>query len=211
MEQRAFIGMEFEAESYMLAVNRFKDQFGEPEPTYVSPCTSSRSIPQPEEQQRIRSRESIFANSPATSTNFESIVAKAASIIQPFYPRPRGRSPNNSWWDTSRGLWVTDPLPTALPAETQPDDDDYEVDRMSDDDEPPTVTPTKKRRMCVLHRDAPSRIITLVSARVRAFTNARARAIQERRTRSRYSSETTVYIATCCDSSSVSYYWLELR
>ena len=180
MEQRAFIGMEFEAESYTLAVNRFKDQFGEPEPTYVSPCTSSRSIPQPEEQQRIRSRESIFANSPATSTNFESIVAKAASIIQPFYPRPRGRSPNNSWWDTSRGLWVTDPLPTALPAETQPDDDDYEVDRMSDDDEPPTVTPTKKRRMCGTPGcSLPDHHIGLCSC-----------ASVHKRTRSRYSRET---------------------
>ena len=26
----------------------------------------------------------------------------------------------------SCGLWVTNPLPTALPAETQPEDDDYE-------------------------------------------------------------------------------------
>ena len=47
MEQRAFIGMEFEAESYKLAVNRFKDQFGETEPPYVSPSTSIRSTPQP--------------------------------------------------------------------------------------------------------------------------------------------------------------------
>jgi site-specific DNA-methyltransferase (adenine-specific) len=93
MEQRAFIGMEFEAESYTLAVNRFKDQFGEP--TYVSPCTSIRSTPQPEEQrQTIRVRTSIFADSPVTS-----IVAKAKSIGQqstPIYPRPRGRSPKNS-------------------------------------------------------------------------------------------------------------------
>ena len=29
IEQRAFIGMEFEAESYTLAVNRFKEQFEE--------------------------------------------------------------------------------------------------------------------------------------------------------------------------------------
>ena len=83
---------------------------------------------------------SIFADSPVSSTSLESIVSKANSIVQlstPIYPRPRGRSPKDSWWDTSRGLLVS----------SQPDDDDYEVDRMSDD-EPPMVTPTKKRRMC---------------------------------------------------------------
>jgi hypothetical protein len=135
MEQRAFIGMEFEAESYTLAVNRFKDQFGEPEPPYVSRCTSIISTPQPEEQQQtIRVRTSIFADSSVTSSSLECIVAKAKSI----YPRPRGRYPKDSW-DTNRGLWVSS---------SQPDDDDYEVTRMSDDDEPPMVTPIKKRRMC---------------------------------------------------------------
>jgi site-specific DNA-methyltransferase (adenine-specific) len=140
MEQRAFIGMEFEAESYTLAVNRFKDQFGEIEPLYVSPSTSIRSTPQPEEQQSIRVSTSIFADSPVTSTSLEGIVAKAKSIVQlstPIHPRPRGRSPKDSRWDTNRGLWVS----------SQPDEDGYEVDHMSDD-EPPIVTPTKKRRMC---------------------------------------------------------------
>ena len=108
MEQRAFIGMEFEAESYTLAVNRFKEQFEE-----------QAVEQQAEEMSPISSR----ASTPLFNTPI---------------PRPRGRSPKDSWWDTSRGLWVS----------SQPDDDDYEVDRMSDDDEPPMVTPTKKRRMC---------------------------------------------------------------
>ena len=115
MEQRAFIGMEFEAESYKLAVNRFKDQFGETEPPYVSPSTSIRSTPQPEELQSIRVNTSIFADSPVSSTSLECIVAKAKSIVQlstPIYPRPRGRSPKDSWWDTSCGLWVSSSHPT---------------------------------------------------------------------------------------------------
>ena len=128
MEQRAFIGIEYEAESYTIAVNRFKDQSGEPEPTYVSPLTSPISRT-------------------STPLSVSDIVLPSSTPI----PRPRGRSRKDSWWDTSRGLWVTNRLPTALPTETPLvcEGDDYEVDRMdNDDDELSMVTPTKKQRVC---------------------------------------------------------------
>ena len=92
IEQRAFIGMEFEPESYNLAVNRFKDQFGETEPLYVSPSTSIRSTPEPEARQSIRVSTSIFADSPVSSTSLESIVSRQTRLFSYLHQSTRDRA-----------------------------------------------------------------------------------------------------------------------